>query len=95
MSERRAEVSEQYNRIRQRRLTSANHAIKVIWAIYIREAKRDDSLPSDPTKLPSAAVSMRRESWQKKNTVKPGVGGRTSQDGLKSGEPCRRSGARI
>jgi integrase len=76
MSECRAELAEWYRKVSPGRLTSANHAIRVIRAIYIREAKRDDSLSGDPTKLPSAAVKLRTETWQKKNTVKPGMAGR-------------------
>jgi integrase len=83
MSERRAEVAEWYNRIVKGRITSANHAVKVIRAVYVREARRDDSLPGDPTKLPSAALTMRREAWQKPNTAKPGMGPRDFRAWLK------------
>jgi integrase len=55
-------------------VTSANHAARIIRAVYIREAKRDDSLPGDPTKLPTAAITMRRERWQRQSDKdKPGL----------------------
>ena len=76
MSERRAELVEWYRKVSPGRLTSANHAIRIIRAIYIREANRDNSLSGDPTKLPSAAVKLRVETWQKKNTVKSGMAAR-------------------
>jgi integrase len=68
-------VADWYKRVvKDHGVTSANHAMRIIRAIYIREANRDDSLPGDPTKLPSAAVTMRRENWQKqKHTDKPGL----------------------
>jgi integrase len=48
--------------------------VRVIRAIYLREARKDNSLPGDPTKLPSAAVTMRREKWQRQTTKdKPGL----------------------
>jgi integrase len=54
--------------------TSANHCARIIRAIYLRAAKSDDSLSGDPTKLPSAAVTMRREKWQKQTGKdKPGL----------------------
>lgn len=74
MSERRAEVAEWYMTVVKGRVTSTNHAIKIIRAIYLREAKRDDLLSGDPTKLPSAAVKLRTEVWQRRNVVKPGMG---------------------
>jgi len=83
MSERRAELDEWYRTVSPGRVTSANHAVRIIRAIYIREAKRDNSLSGDPTKLPSAAVKLRAETWQKKNTVKPGMAPRELPDWLK------------
>jgi hypothetical protein len=73
MSERRAEVKEWYGKVNKGRLTSANHAIRIIRAIYIREAKLDNTLNGDPTRLPSAPVRLRTENWQKKNAIKPGM----------------------
>ena len=77
MSKRRADVAEWHKKIVKLKLTgvtSANHAVRIIRAIYLREARKDDSLPGDPTKLPSAAVTMRREQWQKQNEKdKPGL----------------------
>ena len=73
MSERRGEVADWHKEISKGRITSANHAIRIIRAIYIREARRDDSLSGDPTKLPSAAVAMRREQWQRPNADKAGL----------------------
>ena len=49
MSERRGEVADWHKQISKGRITSANHAIRIIRAIYIREARRDDSLSGDPT----------------------------------------------
>lgn len=76
MSERRAEVADWYKTVSKGRVTSANHAVKIIRAIYLREARGDDSLPGDPTKLPSAAVTVRRERWQKSGTVKAAMASR-------------------
>ncbi|MGH6727107.1 MAG: hypothetical protein ACREB8_11260, partial [Pseudolabrys sp.] len=77
MSKRRADVADWHTKIVKSKstgVTSANHAVRIIRAIYLREARKDDSLPGDPTKLPSAAVTMRRENWQKqKATDKPGL----------------------
>jgi integrase len=75
MSKRREDVGEWHKGIvKSNGVTSANHCVRIIRAVYLRAAKRDDSLPGDPTKLPSAAVTMRREKWQKQSTKdKPGL----------------------
>jgi hypothetical protein len=77
LSERRADhgdgrdsVEGWYRRVSRGRPTSANHALKVLRAIYLREAKRDDALTGDPTKLPSAAITMRAEAWQSEKVAK-------------------------
>ncbi len=68
-------VAEWYTQIvKDHGVTSGNHAMRIIRAIYIREARRDNSLPGDPTKLPSAAVTLRAEKWQKQSGAdKPGL----------------------
>jgi integrase len=70
----RASVESWYKDIRVGRVTSANHCIKILRAVYLREAKRDSTLPGDPTQLPSAATTLRKENWQRKNVVKAAMG---------------------
>jgi integrase len=66
-------VESWYREIRTGRVTSANHCVKILRAVYLREAKRDSSLPGDPTQIPSAGVTLRKENWQRKGVVKPGM----------------------
>jgi integrase len=76
MSKQRGEaVVDWYKRaLKDNGVTSANHAARIIRAVFIREAKRDDSLPGDPTKLPTAAITMRKEQWQRQSDKdKPGL----------------------
>jgi integrase len=56
--------------------TQTNHAMRIIRAVYRRAAKNDktNTLSGDPTKLPTAAVKLRRENWQRKGGKdKPGI----------------------
>jgi integrase len=75
MSKQRDAVAAWHGQIvKENGVTSANHCVRVIRAIYMREARRDDSLPGDPTKLPSAAVQIRKEKWQRQSDKdKPGL----------------------
>ncbi len=73
MSEQRAEVATWYRKISPGRTTSANHCIRIIRAIYLREANSDDTLSTEPSKLPSAPVYLRTENWKKRNVEKPGM----------------------
>jgi integrase len=75
MSKRREDVAEWYKGVvKSNGVTSANHCARVIRAIYIKAARKDDSLPGDPTKYPTAAIDFRREQWQRKGGKdKPGL----------------------
>jgi integrase len=76
MSKRRApDVADWYATVvKNHGVTSAAHCVRIIRAVYMRAAKRDDSLPGDATKVPTAAIQMRREKWQKRTGPdKPGV----------------------
>jgi hypothetical protein len=75
----RESVESWYMRIRKGRLTQANHAMRILRAVYLREAGRDtnNSLPSGPKNLPTSAVKLRRERWQQQTDKdKPGMGAR-------------------
>jgi hypothetical protein len=73
MGDGRDSVESWYREIRTGRITSANHCVKILRAVYLREAKRDSSLPGDPTQIPSAGVTLRKENWQRKGVLKPGM----------------------
>jgi integrase len=96
MSKQRDAVAAWHEQIvKENGVTSANHSIRVIRAIYMREARRDDSLPGDPTKLPSAAVQIRKEKWQRQSDKdKPGLAPREFKTWLKGWQnlpPIRRA----
>jgi integrase len=75
MSDRRGdEVAQWYTRVlKDHGPTQANHAMRIMRAVYRRAAKADNSLSGDPTKLPTAAVKLRRENWQRNGKDKPGL----------------------
>jgi integrase len=76
MSKRRdPDVSQWYKAVaKDHGLTSAGHCLRIIRAVYMRAAKSDDSLPGDPTKVPTAAIIVRKEKWQKVGEQdKPGL----------------------
>lgn len=63
-----------HRKLKKTKPTSANHCARIIRAIYLQACETDDSLSSEPKKLPTAACRMTGEKWQKdRGKDKPGL----------------------